>query len=117
MELWAYTLTEDERTVLSAGLSPSVSTPLIDAQVGQFLGLFPSLVHALLHARATVSAGLFESGEYTFYKVVGLPPGSFAQDIRIEYDEPELREGHMIAVAPPEIPAAYIRFGERKVIT
>ena len=117
MKLWSFSLTEDERTVLSTGLSSEVTAPLMDAPVGRFLVLFHSLAGALLYARSTVSIGMLPSGEFTFYEILGLPPGSLAQDVMVEYDEPSLEVVHIAAVSPPEIPAEYIRFAERRTIT
>lgn len=116
MELWAITLSKDERTVLSVGLDPSVTTPLMDALVGQFLVLFPNKASALLYARAVVQSGYFEPGEYTVYEVTGLPVDSYSQEIRVTFDDPKLGETHTVAVNPPEVPASLIRFSERRMI-
>lgn len=115
MNLWAITLSEDERTVLSVGLSSSVSTPLMDATIGRFIVLFPSEVNALLYVKGAVEANMFKPGEYTIYKVT-IPLGSDVQEIRIKYDLPGRPDAHVMALSPPVLPARFIQYVKRKTI-
>lgn len=116
MAVWAITLSEDEPMVLSVGLSPDVSTPIADAQVGRLLVLFRNRATALLYTRAMVQGGYFRPGEYTLYTVPSLPWGSSAQEVVVAFDDPELGSARVVMVSPPEVPAKFIHFSERRVI-
>ncbi|MCJ7760624.1 hypothetical protein MUP59_05720 [Candidatus Bathyarchaeota archaeon] len=113
---WGATLSRDEDIVLTIGLDKNVTTPLLETPEGQMLVLFLSRISALLYLRNSILSGYFESGEYTLYSMVSLPPEYYSQEISIEFDNKELGSMKVVAVNPASIPGSYIRYAERRLI-
>lgn len=104
---WMFSPTEAEDEILSKGASPDVEVLVMETPVGQMLSLSPDRTRALLLAR-----NLGAHGEYTFYRVWGVPKDAYVQMAPVEFDVGG--ETTVLAVYPPYIPARFIRVYERR---
>lgn len=123
MKLFAVTLSKDEKNVLEQGLTPKVSTPMIDdEEYGNMLVLFENRTRLLLYTRSVVKQEYFVKGEYTIYEIPEMPShlqervikaGYIASQMRIRFEDKELGYTEIIAIAPPKILGKYIKVLER----